>query len=125
MGGADVIVAILGLAGGAAVGGALCGASMGALGLTGGPLRTAIACAAVVGAMIGLFAVGGARAPSFSSAFAQMASRSDQAELERVMKTYYPDDYQQMQSTLATLRATGASQQQTQAAMRGIALPLI
>ena len=122
----DLLVAILGLLGGAAVGGAVGGGLMGALAAwTGLRLRIAIGAFALLGASAGSMIAGGIPMPSLSHLFAQVTQQGDEAKLAQVMKTYYPDDYREVETEMTTLHATGASEAQAQAAMRRIALPLI
>jgi hypothetical protein len=122
---ADIFVAVLALIGGAAVGGAAGGGLMGALQWSGGRLRAAIGTSAVVGATVGFMVTGGVPMPSLAALLPRLGGPSDAEEIQRVMKTYYPADYQSAVAEQQTLAATGASKDQVVAAMRQIALPLM
>jgi hypothetical protein len=63
--------------------------------------------------------------PAFASFAAGLGMASDDAEMERVLKTYYPDDYAQAKATEETMKATGASDGQTRAALRKIGMSLM
>ena len=127
MGLMDLLVVVLSLAGGGAVGAALGGGLMGALAWTGARLKLAITGAAVIGASAAWLIAGGGVSASALSGLAQihLGLRSDSDEMGRVLKTYYPSDYQAAQAQMTTLRATGASPAQMQAAMAQLGAPLI
>ena len=113
---ADIAVPALALLGGGAVGAALGGAALMRSNWDGGRMRGAIASCAVVGAVFGLVATVGVPMPALASLLPKSSSSPMGEDTERVLKTYYPDDYAQAQSTERTLKATGASQAQITAA---------
>jgi hypothetical protein len=114
---ADILVPVLALLGGGAVGAAVGGVALMRSDWSGGRLRGAIASCAVVGAVFGLVATVGLPMPALASLLPKSSSLAMGDDGERVLKTYYPDDYAQVQSTESTLKATGASQAQIAAAV--------
>jgi hypothetical protein len=110
--------------------GGVLGAGAGALALyaanwSGARLQGGIAACAVAGALLGHAAVLCLQSPAFASFAAGAGLASDDAQMERVLKTYYPDDYAAAQSEMQTLKATGASEAQVRDAVRRVALPLL
>jgi hypothetical protein len=106
--------------------GALLGAvALFAMGLSGAPLRSGIAASAVVGALLGQGVTFCLQTPSVASFIAGAGVASADADMERVLKTYYPDDYAQVQAEIQTLKATGASEAQTRDAVRKITAQLM
>jgi hypothetical protein len=116
-GAADMLVPALALLGGGAVGAALGGAALLRTAWAGERLRGAIAGCALVGAVFALVATVGVPIPALASLLQRLGSSQTEAEGERILKTYYPDDYAEAQSTESTLKATGASQAQLAAAL--------
>ena len=114
---ADIVVPALALLGGGAVGAALGGAALARTDWNGGRMRGAIAGCALVGAVFGLVATVGVPMPALASLLPKFSTSPMGDDTERVLKTYYPDDYAQAQSTQSTLKATGASQAQITAAV--------
>jgi len=110
--------------------GGVLGAGVGAIALlaanwSGARLQGGVAACAVAGALLGRGAVLCLQSPAFASLAAGAGLASDDADMQRVLKTYYPDDYAQAQSAMQTLKATGASDDQMKDAVRRVALPLM
>lgn len=110
--------------------GGVAGAGVGAIALfaanwSGARLQVGIAACAVAGAVIGRTAVLCLQSPAFASLAAGAGMASDEAQMERVLKTYYPDDYASAQAEIQAMKATGASDDQMKDAVRRIALPLL
>jgi hypothetical protein len=110
--------------------GGVAGAGVGAIALfaanwSGARLQGGIAACAVAGAVLGRVAVLALQSPAFASLAAGAGMASDEAQMQRVLKTYYPDDYAAAQAEIQTLNATGASDDQMKDAVRRIALPLL
>jgi hypothetical protein len=124
-GAADYLAPALALFGGGALGAALGGVLLFGTQWSGARLRGSIGAAAGFGAMLGLVATYGVPTPGLAFHLPRLLPPSDAEEMERVLKTYYPDDYAAAQSTMLTLKATGASDQQVRDAERKIALPLL
>ena len=96
-GAADILVPALALLGGGAVGAALGGAALFRTDWTGDRLRGAIAGCALIGSVLGLVA-SGVPMPALASLLPRFPSAPTQADGERILKTYYPDDYAQARS---------------------------
>lgn len=114
----------------ALVWGGVLGAALGGCALfvakwSGVRLQGGIAVAAVAGALVARTVTLGLGSPGFASFAAGVGMRSDDAEMEHVLKTYYPDDYAQVAATQQTLNATGASDAQIKGAVRKIAISLM
>jgi hypothetical protein len=110
--------------------GGVAGAGVGAIVLfavnwSGVRLQGGIAACAVAGALIGRTAVLLLQSPAFASLAAGAGMASDEAQMERVLKTYYPDDYAAAQAEIQAMKATGASDDQMKDGVRRIALPLL
>ena len=110
--------------------GGVLGAGVGALALfaanwSGARLQVGIAACAIGGALLGRTIILLLQTPAFASFAAGAGLASDDAQMERVLKTYYPDDYAQAVSTEQTLKATGASDLQIKGALRKIAMSLM
>ena len=110
--------------------GGVIGAGAGALALfsaswSGVRLQAGVAACAIAGATLAYGAAIAWQSPEFKSFAAGAGLASDDAEMERVLKTYYPDDYAEAQATEQTLKATGASELQTKTALRKIAISLM
>jgi hypothetical protein len=114
---ADILVPGLALLGGGALGAALGGVALMRSEWSGGRLRGAIASCALVGAVFGLVATVGLPMPALASLMPKVDASPMGEDTERVLRTYYPDDYAQAQSTESTLKATGASHAQLSAAL--------
>jgi hypothetical protein len=84
--------------------------------------------AAIIGAGFGYVAIARPALPSLPS-FGDLApgfgAAKDEADLERVLKTYYPDDYVQVKTALDALKSGRAAQVDTERALRTIAFPLM
>jgi hypothetical protein len=109
-----VVVALVSLVGGGALGATLGG---GLNVLTGGRARGAILVWAVLGGAFGVVSTFGLPMGTLASFMAKLAGAPSDEETQNVLKTYYPDDYAQEQATQRTLTATGASQAQISAAV--------
>jgi hypothetical protein len=110
--------------------GGVLGAAVGGLALfaanwSGVRLQLGVALCAIAGAALGFTAVRIWQSPEFASFAAGAGMASDDAQMERVLKTYYPDDYAQVSATEQTLKATGASDVQIKDAVRKIAISLM
>jgi hypothetical protein len=123
MGAPQTLALALALFGGAAIGAAVGGALFLGRGRA-GATATVAACAGG-GALFGLIATVGLPMPALASLLPRLEQASAGAELERVLKTYYPQAYAEAKSTAGTLKAGGASDQQITDAMRRVALPLL
>ena len=124
-GAADFLAPALALFGGGALGAALGGVALYATNCSGARLRSAIAACAGFGATLGLIAAYGLPTPSFAFQLPRLTPPSDAEEMERVLKTDYPDDFAAAQAEMRTLKATGASDDQIRDGERRIALPLL
>ena len=127
-GAADYLAPALALFGGGALGAALSGVLLFVTDWSGAKLRAAAGVCAGVGAGLGLVVTYGLPTPSFAFSAPDLSSllpRSDADETERILKTYYPDDYAAAQAEVRTLRATGASDEQVRDGVRRVALPLL
>jgi hypothetical protein len=122
---ADIVVPALALLGGGAVGAALGGAALLRSDWNAARMRGVIAGCAIVGAVFGLVATVGVPMPALASLLPKFSSSPMADDTEHVLKTYYPDDYAQAQSTESTLKATGASQAQIAAALHRQMLSLM
>lgn len=127
-GASDLMVSGLALAGGGALG-AVFGVVLG-LGLkwTAGWLAAIAVSLGAAGAVIGLMFVGDAampKLPSLSDLLPKFGQAAYAADAERVLKTYYPDDYAAGEQTASAMRASGATNAQIEQAMIGVALPLM
>jgi hypothetical protein len=83
---------------------------------------------ALVGASVGYLEI--ARAvqpslPSFGDLMPGLGEARDEAELERVLKTYYPSDYLQVRNALDDLKSGQTSQADAQRVLRTIGFPLM
>ena len=96
-----------------------------AMGLSGATLRSGIVVSAVVGALLGQGVTLCLQSPAVASFISGAGTASADADMERVLKTYYPDDYAQVQAEIQTLKATGASEAQTRDAVRKITAQLM
>ncbi len=86
------------------------------------------AVAALLGAGLGYFAIARPAMPSLPS-LAELVpgfgEADDAVNMERVLKTYYPDDYVQAKTALDDLKSGRATKDDTERTLRTIAFPLI
>jgi outer membrane lipoprotein SlyB len=122
---ADLIAPDLAFIWGGVLGAAVGGFALFAANWSGARLQGGIAACAVAGALLGMTVTRGLQTPAFASFAAGIGIASDDAEMERVLKTYYPDDYAQASATERTLKATGASDVQVKDALRKVAMSLM
>jgi len=84
--------------------------------------------AAILGAGLGYFVIARPANPSLPS-LAEMVpgfgEASDAVNMERVLKTYYPDDYAQAMAALDDLKSGRATQDDTERTLRTLAFPLM
>jgi hypothetical protein len=121
----DLFAPVLALIGGGAIGAAIGGAVLAAQDWSGARFRAGLAIAFCLGAGLGYLVVAGPPSLDFAHFLPRLGPPSASEETERVLKTYYPDDYAAAKSTVDTLKATGASDAQTQSALRKVALSLM
>jgi hypothetical protein len=95
-GATDILVPVLALLGGGAVGAALGGAALFRTAWTGDRLRGAIAGCALTGAVFGLVATVGVPKPALASLLPRFGSTPTEEDGQRVLKAYFPDDYAQV-----------------------------
>ena len=122
---ADLVAPDLALIWGGVLGAAVGGIALFAANWSGARLQGGIAACAVAGALLGFTVTRGLLTPAFASLAAGVGLASDDAEMERVLKTYYPDEYAQAKSTQQTLTATDASDVQVRGALWKIAMSLM
>jgi hypothetical protein len=121
----DLLVLGLTMAGAGAIGAALIGALAGALKWTGGQMASAAGAGFVGGAALGLLVMDPAALPSPMDLLPKFGAAADDADMAQVLKTYYPSDWAQVQTILATHSADQASDAETRAALRTVGLPLM
>src|ERR1700744_5576754 len=111
----DLVIALLGLFGGAALGAAAGGGIAAAGRMQGGALAALVGCCAVLGGGVGAVVIGGVKLPDFGALAAKAAGErpkggsDSKARLLAVLKDHYPDEYIQAQATTAQLTAAHAS----------------
>jgi len=120
-----LVIAALGLFGGAALGVAVGGGAASAAKMRGAPVRVAIVLLAVLGGGIGLVVVGGAKPADAVDMVIRASRPSDEARLLAVLKAHYPDDYARAKSTLDGLHAANATPAQIDQALDRLTLPLV
>jgi hypothetical protein len=121
----DIVVANAAFIWGGVLGAVAGGLALFAANWSGLRLQGGVAACAAAGALLAHMIVVGLQTPAFASFAAGVGMASDDARMEQVLKTYYPDDYAQVQAEIQTLKATGASDEQIKDAARRIALPLL
>lgn len=104
---------------------AIGGIALFAAGWSGARLQGGAFACGLVGAVLALTVTRGLQTPAFASFAAGVGMESDDAQMERVLRTYYPDDYAQVSATERTLKATGASDAQIKGELRKIAMSLM
>jgi hypothetical protein len=121
----DLLVVGLTMAGVGAIGAALFGAMAGALKLGGGQMAGATGIGVVLGAAIGLLVADPSALPSLGDIVPKFGAAADDADMARVLKAYYPNDWAQVQTILAANTAGQAPDAQTEQALRQIGAPLM
>jgi len=121
----DLLPIGLSVGGAAAICAAAAGALAGGVRWTGARLGMAVAAGALAGAVVGGATFAGPSLPDLQGILPKLVQASDAADMERVLKTYYPDDYAQAQSALSALKSGQATQEQTEDALRAIGYPLM
>jgi hypothetical protein len=116
-------------AGAGAIGAAIAGALAGALKWEGGRLTAVMSAGVFLGAGLGFVAAEPSAPPPLSAPGPQVdllaKMGGDDAKLARVLKTYYPSDWSQVQSILAAKGAGGVQDAEARRALSAVALPLM